>query len=519
MLSTIFFFAAALLGYLPLAAGHASIWHPSMWGFNVTQQTFSYDNRPVAPLTNFTFQQWWFHGHLDFPPHPEDVFELPAGQNVTTQIGCNKGATDFFASSEGGDIRSGNDPCPGSPTAEYHTSGIDDVKGCALAIAYKSDVNDVKPEDFTVFSVNQTCVFYRFTDFAVPARMPPCPDGKCICAWFWIHSPDSGGEQNYMNGFQCNVVNSTSNVALATPQVPRRCGVDSQFKQEKSTPVPGNCTYGAKNPFYWFQAEQNNMLEGTFAPPFYTDLYNFLDGPQDDIFVDSYASIPSPNANQTQLPALKNLKALKLPNASLLPASVVSSAEAPQATSESSATTSSSLATAIPSSAPSSSSSSVGSSSPLPASSSSVPASSSSLPASSSPSALTSSAATPLPTETVFRFVTVVVASPSASSAAPAASPSILALNPSDSDVPANTTQSLVAANVGQLLDVTDDGNANNATTDSAPAQKCRSKVKALDATGPDGSTVKRSFMERLGVGTYERKREMHRRGLGGLWW
>lgn len=31
-----------------------------MWGFNVTAQTFSYDNRPVVPLMDMTFEQWWF---------------------------------------------------------------------------------------------------------------------------------------------------------------------------------------------------------------------------------------------------------------------------------------------------------------------------------------------------------------------------------------------------------------------------------------------------------------------------
>jgi len=243
---------------------------------------------------DMTFDQWWFHGHLDYPPNPGDIFELPAGQNVTTEIGCNKGATSFFASSEGGDIRSGNDPCPGSPPSEYHTTGIDDVKGCALAIAYKNGFNDVNPADFTVFSVNQTCVWTRFTDFSVPQRMPPCPDGGCICAWFWIHSVRSLPYRSqlyashvncphsqiavasrvsisskvtisnadfrvvdYMNGFRCNITNSVSNVPLAKSQVPRRCGADSQFG--KALPVPGNCTYGAKQPFYWFNKEQNNV--------------------------------------------------------------------------------------------------------------------------------------------------------------------------------------------------------------------------------------------------------------------
>ena len=63
--------------------------------------------------------------------------------------------------------------------------------------------------------------------------------------------------EDYMNGFKCNVTGSTSNVALAQPQVPRRCGADPDF--QKLDAVPGNCTYGAKQPFYWFQAEANNV--------------------------------------------------------------------------------------------------------------------------------------------------------------------------------------------------------------------------------------------------------------------
>ncbi|TFK91420.1 hypothetical protein K466DRAFT_515481 [Polyporus arcularius HHB13444] len=286
------------------ARGHISIWHPSMYGFNVTDKTFPYDNRPVTPLTNYTFDQWWFHGHLDYPPNPGDFFELPAGKPATAEVACNKGLTSYFASSEGGDVRQGDNPCPSDdgsfPSGAMHTVDFNDLKGCALAIAYESDVTKIKPEDFTVFSVNQTCVWTRFTDFQVPARMPACPEDGCHCAWFWVHSQLSGGEQNYMNGFKCKVTGSTSNVALAMPTVPRRCGADPQ--NGKTDTVPGNCTYGAKQPFYWFQAERNNMFEGTYAPPFYTDLYNFKDGAQDDIFADSYAEIPTPSADQTIVP-------------------------------------------------------------------------------------------------------------------------------------------------------------------------------------------------------------------------
>ena len=78
----------------------------------------------------------------------------------------------------------------------YGTQGLWDLKGCALAITYESDVGKVQPENFTVFSVNHTCVWYEATNFQVPARMPPCPEGGCICAWLWIHSEKSGDEQS-----------------------------------------------------------------------------------------------------------------------------------------------------------------------------------------------------------------------------------------------------------------------------------------------------------------------------------
>ncbi|EJF64694.1 hypothetical protein BD309DRAFT_569379 [Dichomitus squalens] len=305
MLSTTLLILSAVLLRTRRTHGHQTIWHPSMYGFNVTEQTFPYDNRPVTPLANGTFEQWWFHGHLDYPPNHGDFLELPAGKPATVEIACNKGLTSYWASSEGHtDVSQGDNPCPSDdgsfPSGAMHTTGFDDLTGCALAIAYESDVTKIQPENFTVFSVNHTCVWTRFTDFQVPERMPPCPEGGCHCAFFWIHSPNSGSEQNYMNGYRCNVTGSTSKVSLAEPKLPRRCGADPQFGKPHA--VPGNCTYGAKQPFYWFQFERNNMFEGTYAPPFYTDLYNFKDGAQNDIFADSYASIPPPSPSQTAVP-------------------------------------------------------------------------------------------------------------------------------------------------------------------------------------------------------------------------
>ena len=45
------------------------------------------------------------------------------------------------------------------------------------------------------------------------------------------------------------------------------------------------------------------MVEDASAPPFYTDLYNFRDSSQDDIFEDSYPNgIPHPSPEQTVVP-------------------------------------------------------------------------------------------------------------------------------------------------------------------------------------------------------------------------
>jgi hypothetical protein len=150
---TLAIFAAASA---PIAQAHVAMFHPSMWGINITSASdpaFDYDNRPVAPLFNMDFQKWWFHNHLDFPPAEGQFFDLPAGGSSTAEVACTKSATSFFdvGKDDGGDIRgqngaSLNDPCPGSPSSEWHTNGINDTTGCALAITYQSDERAVQPE-------------------------------------------------------------------------------------------------------------------------------------------------------------------------------------------------------------------------------------------------------------------------------------------------------------------------------------------------------------------------------------
>ena len=64
--------------------------------------------------------------------------------------------------------------------------------GTALAIAYTSDVKAVKPSDMTVISVNTVSPWYRNTDYKIPAGLPACPSGGCLCTWNWIHQANHG---------------------------------------------------------------------------------------------------------------------------------------------------------------------------------------------------------------------------------------------------------------------------------------------------------------------------------------
>ncbi|THH09276.1 hypothetical protein EW145_g2125 [Phellinidium pouzarii] len=249
----------------------------------------------------YPFSKWWFHGHINYPPNDGDFLEVPAGGTLNTEIACDKGATSYFASSPGGNIQSGDNPCPGSPTVAFHAHNIEDTRGCGLAIAYKNDINAIQPADFTIFSVNQTCVWNRFTNFDIP-NLPACPEGGCFCGFFWIHAADAGSAQIYMNAYRCVVNGATSTVPLATSRIPRRCGADPDFG--KPNAAPWNCTYGAKQPMYWYQSERNNMFEDAQQPPSFNDMYHFLDGRQDDIFQNSEIPVFNENGDQAGVTTL-----------------------------------------------------------------------------------------------------------------------------------------------------------------------------------------------------------------------
>ncbi|KAH9917021.1 uncharacterized protein B0H18DRAFT_1123859 [Fomitopsis serialis] len=284
-----------LAALAPLASAHIAMWTPSMYGFNPFDQWWFVSTQfiPLVDTSSSFTDAFPQHGFLDYPPNAGDVFELPAGGSINAELTCDKGASSSYASSEGGNAGfPTNWPCPGQDSSQFHTTGIDDTKGCAIAIADKTDGKDVQPNDFTIISVNQTCVWYANTEFQIPAQMPACSGPNCVCAWFWIHSDDSGSEQR----------------AVTT--------------QHGSVANPGNCTIGPKYPMYWMQAEGNNvrppsdprdisflditmltgrvqMFEGYYDVPVYGDKMGFHDGAQNDIFQDAYVSSLGPGSAPT----------------------------------------------------------------------------------------------------------------------------------------------------------------------------------------------------------------------------
>ncbi|KAG0137833.1 hypothetical protein HOY82DRAFT_546832 [Tuber indicum] len=273
--------SAILLGMLPMAFAHLGLWHESVFGFNGDGYTL------VEPLSNLPFERWWFHGNLDKKPTGQPM-SLPAGGVATLEIACNK---DFTSYGSQGD---GRNACP-TDTPSYHAGDPIDPKkllGCGLAIAYKNDAAQVQPEDFAIFSVNDKCVNGLKQDFPIPAGLPACPNGKCICAWFW-QGQESANEM-YMTGFECKVDGATGTTPVGKPAPPKYC------------PNGSGCVSGPKQPMYWANDRSNIEFSGNFdQKPSYNAKWGFKNGAQDDIFGGSSSGsnpAPAPGSSSAASP-------------------------------------------------------------------------------------------------------------------------------------------------------------------------------------------------------------------------
>jgi hypothetical protein len=122
--------------------------------------------------------------------------ELEVGKEFVLEITCDKNVI------TGGHFeRKKDDPeydyaCPGQPSIQFHTDGVNSTGGCALSVIYTSDLEEAKskPFNFVIFSVQTTCVYHRFNRFEIPEDMPECPPGGCHCAYHHIHRWNGGDE-------------------------------------------------------------------------------------------------------------------------------------------------------------------------------------------------------------------------------------------------------------------------------------------------------------------------------------
>ncbi|GAA6019559.1 hypothetical protein JCM10207_003743 [Rhodosporidiobolus poonsookiae] len=273
---------------------HMSIWHRSMYGVDADLGNAAAGD-PVAPLGPDwdTQDSWWFRGPTAraLKPQAGEVMQLPAGGKVEVEIACNVAWTSYGARTT--DPNSELSACPDNYGA-YHTgdpSGPLDsslLSGCALGIADVDNIADVTMDNLAIFSVKHDCVKQRYTDFAVPAKMPPCTGDKCICGWFWL--ANNGTANFYMTAFDCSVTGAPADATpIAPPQDPVFCG-----------DAPGNCTQGSKRPLYAYNSPSNVPWYDNDHRPGYHASWSFgTDGAQNDIFLPASASSASTSTNST----------------------------------------------------------------------------------------------------------------------------------------------------------------------------------------------------------------------------
>nr|XP_019051361.1 hypothetical protein I302_01810 [Kwoniella bestiolae CBS 10118]OCF30291.1 hypothetical protein I302_01810 [Kwoniella bestiolae CBS 10118] len=267
------------------------------------------NNQPVNPLRQtdgFTTSQWFGHGLLGYPPKAGDFMELPSGGTYNGEVSCNRAQTSLgnpsdtsakykYACKPDGGQYSGVGALhvmnTYNGTVDYSLFG-----GSALAIAYTSDVSSLQPNDMTVISVNQNSVWERDISYQIPAGLPPCPDGGCICTWNWIHQGGKGEGypyEIYNIAYRCQVTGQTNSAnTVQKGAVPNKCDNN-----------PSKCVKGPKTPMYLWQADGNN-LPNLDTPPNYRDNWGFADGAQDDIFQASAnpAGSTVTNSSATDLP-------------------------------------------------------------------------------------------------------------------------------------------------------------------------------------------------------------------------
>ncbi|WVQ97816.1 hypothetical protein IAU59_004931 [Kwoniella sp. CBS 9459] len=303
----------AFVACINLVNAHVTLWDKGMFGLNFPYQADdpqnnNYNNdapvRPLRELDGLTTDQWFAHGHKGYPPKSGDFMILPAGGSYNGEVACNRAQTRQRNPSD--TSAQFKYACSGDPgVGALHTvntyNGTVDSKwfgGTALAIAYTSDIDSLQPNDMTVISVDYNSVWEREISYAIPAGLPACPSGGCLCTWNWIHQGGNGEGypfEIYNNLYRCQVTGATGTQKVQRGAVPVDCDLN-----------PGSCVKGPKTPMYIYQADGNN-LPHLDNPPLYRAQWGFADGAQNDIF--DAASRPAPTGANAYAPTATALPA------------------------------------------------------------------------------------------------------------------------------------------------------------------------------------------------------------------
>lgn len=277
----------AAASYLAVAQAHVAMWNKGMFGYNYPNQAGDKvqnwnTNEPVVPLREsdgFSVDQWFGHGYKSFPPLEGDFMDLPSGGTYMGELACNRADSRM------------RDPSRTDAQPQYACGGegalhtvnkfgqpVDNkwFGGSSIGIAYTSDINSVQPNDMTIISVNHASPWLRETPYQIPAGMPPCPAGGCICSWNWLHRAGNGEGypyEMYNLLYRCRITGNTdSSKVVQRGAVAKNCAGN-----------PSACVRGPKTGLYIYQRTGNN-LPRMENPPTYTDEWGFADGAQNDIF-------------------------------------------------------------------------------------------------------------------------------------------------------------------------------------------------------------------------------------------
>ncbi|KAF5675834.1 proteophosphoglycan ppg4 [Fusarium heterosporum] len=182
-------------------------------------------------------------------PPKDEFLELPAGKSFMTELANNRAFTTLsYDGPEEGCLMDGGDGSGG----ELHTKNIESTGGTAWAISYESNIRRVAMDNLIVFSVRYYSPFFRET-----------------CYGFLTAS------NMYMQNHRCKVTGSASTKKLGKTKPPVYCRDN-----------PTECVPGPKQMMAWNQAEGNNANPPNGKTPTYNQRMGFLDGAQDDIFLD-----------------------------------------------------------------------------------------------------------------------------------------------------------------------------------------------------------------------------------------